>query len=169
MLQIERLLWLLTCLSSWFCVVIIFDLSDKNPPPISVTVDGPKCDGTEFYEIDYTCEKMDDVSLLAPKLQTIVSEMLHEAGKNYAVFETKRGLCRQTQMIERNTSGRLDSKHLVGTAVDFICWDENGKASWDCNWDALANAGKNRGLIWGGDFPTHYDPSHFELPPLQSL
>lgn len=134
---------------------------------IALYVQAPAA-GQDAYHVTYECKRNDEVGLLLPDMQEAVSGILADIGKGWAVYETKRGLCRQTTLMNREVTTRLDSKHLIGAAADFVCWDENGKASWDCSWDTLGAACKKHGLLWGGDFPTP-DVPHCELPPLQPL
>lgn len=137
-------------------------------PNITIAVYAPP-EGMAAYTVTYDCEQHDDTALLLPELQTAVAATLKAVGPSWGVFETKRGLCRQTKLMHRAVSGRMDSKHLIGAAVDFVCWSKTGKASWDCPWETLGKACRAQGLIWGGDFPTLNDPGHCELPPLQPL
>lgn len=150
-------------------VLLIGCIMPTEPAPIAVTIDGPPCDTEVHYTIDYVCEERNDLALLHPSLAYVVEGMLEETGNTFAVHETKRGLCRQVNLMKKGTTPRLDSKHLVGTAVDFNCWDFHGAASWDCDWELLAKIGKSKGLLWGGDFPSGDDLGHFELPSLSPL
>ncbi len=136
------------------------------PPAVTIYVQAPEA-GQDAYTVTYDCEQHDDLALLLPDMLEAASGVLLDVGKNWSVFETKRGLCRQARLMGKEVTGRMDSKHLIGAAVDFICWDKNGKGSWDCEWEKLGTACRNHGLIWGGDFPKINDPGHCELPPLQ--
>jgi hypothetical protein len=152
-------------------VLALVTLTRPEPPePANVTlyVQAPAA-GQDAYNVTYDCEQHKEIDLLLPDLRDKTKEIIAELGPNWAVFETKRGLCRQARLMHREVTGRMDSKHLIGAAVDFVCWDKNGKASWDCAWANLGAACKKRGLIWGGEFPALNDPPHCELPPLQPL
>lgn len=121
----------------------------------------------EHYDIDYSCTQRDDIDLLDSKLkESVVSIEKMSLGK-WSAYETRRGLCRQVQLMQKGVTPRLDSKHLIGHAVDFICYN-NGFPSWDCDWEELGKMCRERGLIWGGDF-VNRDFGHCELPPLQQL
>ena len=39
----------------------------------------------------------------------------------------------------------------------------NGKADWNCDWDAIAKIAKSFGFAWGGDWKKFKDKPHFEM------
>ncbi len=62
------------------------------------------------------------------------------------------------------------SKHQSGKAIDIMCFDENGKGTWEKKYYiAVANVFKQKAkelkinIRWGGDFTTICDMPHFEL------
>ena len=124
--------------------------------------------GVEQYEVTYEGELMSDLNLLLPRMKEAVEATLEAVGPNWGVFETRRGLKRQVDLVSKGASSRSDSKHLVGLAADFICFTPGGKATWNCDWNILGKACRQNGLIWGGDFQNP-DPGHCEYPPLQPL
>lgn len=163
---------LLTIIAVTLTAVLIDMLDERRQieiPPVNIYVQAPAA-GQDAYTVLYDCDQHNEVDLLLPDLQDKVKAILLELSGYWNVWETKRGLCRQTKLMQKGVTPRMDSKHLIGAAVDFACWDkETGKASWDCEWSTLGNICKRHGLIWGGDFPTLNDPGHCELPPLQPL
>lgn len=153
------------------CILALAGCTAEAQPiaqPIEIYVVAPLED-VDAYTITYDCEQHSDTGALLPELQRAVADVREEVGAGWGVFETRRGLCRQTKLMQRGVSMRMDSKHLIGAAVDFVCWDAQGRASWSCTWETLGRACRRAGLIWGGDFPGFADPGHCELPPLQPL
>lgn len=60
----------------------------------------------------------------------------------------------------------LESKHIDGKAFDVVPL-KDGKPWWNAPaevWQKIVAAGKNAGLVWGGDWKGKEDFPHFELP-----
>lgn len=81
----------------------------------------------------------------------------------YALFNDNKSNCDGTNKI---------SKHQEGLAFDIICYDENGKITWDIDvftWVAryilfVAEMQYGIKLEWGGDWKKFIDKPHFQLP-----
>jgi peptidoglycan L-alanyl-D-glutamate endopeptidase CwlK len=87
----------------------------------------------------------------------------------FIVTEGLRTKERQEQLVKQKASKTMNSKHLVGKAVDIAPLVE-GKVRWD--WplfypvaDAFKKAALelNVPLQWGGDWRTFKDGPHFEI------
>lgn len=87
----------------------------------------------------------------------------------FIVTEGVRTLERQKQLFEAKASRTLNSKHLVGKAVDLAA-KVGGEVRWD--WPlysqlavAMKTAAKqlNIEIVWGGDWKSLKDGPHFEL------
>jgi peptidoglycan L-alanyl-D-glutamate endopeptidase CwlK len=114
-----------------------------------------------------------DVLLLKPELQNLVRNIeigiIQYHNLPLKVFETKRTLERQEWLFEQGYSKTLNSRHLDGSAVDFVYY-KDGKWSWDNGvlhyYHFLGERVKelfgNR-LMWGKDFINLTDLPHFEL------
>jgi hypothetical protein len=137
-------------------------------PNITIAVYAPN-QGVQHVTIDYGCGFETSTGSLLPELAQATQNVLKDMGGWYGIAVARRGLCKQIQLVKSGISQRTDSKHLIGAAVDFYCYDkETKKAIYDCDWERLGRSCRQQGLIWGGDFPTP-DPMHCELPPLQPL
>ena len=99
---------------------------------------------------------------------------------DFAVSEGLRSVDRQRKLVARGASRTMQSKHLVGRAVDVIAvgdLDRDGDIDAqdrDLTWDeglygqiaqAVLGAAKDLGVKvrWGGDFKSFFDGPHFEL------
>lgn len=87
----------------------------------------------------------------------------------FIVTEGLRTEARQKQLVASGASQTLNSKHLIGRAVDVAPFID-GKVRWD--WppfytiaDAFKQAAKELGveIVWGGDWKRFKDGPHFEL------
>lgn len=88
------------------------------------------------------------------------------------LFEGKRTMERQEWLFKQGYSKTTNSRHLDGSAVDFVWYDETEKKwSWDNNILHYFNFLGGRVLelygdriVWGGSW-TWLDLAHFELRP----
>lgn len=89
---------------------------------------------------------------------------------DFVVTEGLRTKERQEQLVKAGASKTMNSKHLVGKAVDLAAMVA-GEVRWD--WplykqlaDVMKQAAKelNVPLTWGGDWRSFKDGPHFELP-----
>jgi peptidoglycan LD-endopeptidase CwlK len=76
----------------------------------------------------------------------------------------------QRVLVATGKSTTLKSKHLTGNAVDFACFDEAGKITWEAKYyKAVANHIKKIAakhavkLVWGGDWKSFVDMPHIQL------
>jgi peptidoglycan L-alanyl-D-glutamate endopeptidase CwlK len=98
---------------------------------------------------------------------SIVSD--NPAGLSFIVTEGLRTIERQKQLLKVGASRTMNSKHIVGKAVDLAA-----KVGDDIRWDwplykrlaeVMKQASKelNVPIVWGGDWKTFKDGPHFEL------
>ena len=113
-----------------------------------------------------------------PLLSACVVRAIKVTSADFTVFEGLRTLERQQKLFDSGATKTLNSRHLVGKAVDLPAWLK-GRPVWDpvaaqqiAN--AMFHASKECGvtLRWGGDWDMDGDQSdetfrdlvHFELP-----
>lgn len=104
-------------------------------------------------------------------LQRIVRRAIQITKQDFTVIEGLRTRERQTQLVKEGFSKTMDSKHLVGRAVDIIPypipkdWGEYKNQQWKDIADAMKTAAREQGirLIWGGDWRSFVDKPHYEI------
>ncbi len=112
-----------------------------------------------------------------PLLVAVVVRAIRLSAVDFTVYEGLRSLERQKELVASGASQTLNSRHLVGCAVDLPAWV--GFPSWDIKLlrsikVAMFAAAEEMGvtLRWGGDWDgdgdqrdeTFRDDVHFELP-----
>src|ERR1041384_1051766 len=105
---------------------------------------------------------------LDPNLSAHVNDIigsLKTQGYDVRLGETVRTPEQQAEKVAEGVSRTYNSKHLSGRPADLIVY-RDGKPDWDTTnpaWQAIGTEAKQRGLRWGGDFKSLYDPGHVEL------
>ena len=103
------------------------------------------------------------------KLVRIVARAAELSPVEFIVTEGMRTVERQKELYAKGASQTMNSKHLVGRAVD-LAPVIGGKVRWD--WPpfytlakAMKDAAKELGvsIVWGGDWKSFKDGPHFEL------
>jgi peptidoglycan LD-endopeptidase CwlK len=103
------------------------------------------------------------------KLVLVVRRAREISEIEFIVTEGMRSVERQKELFAKGASKTMNSKHLVGRAVD-LAPVIGGEIRWD--WppfyriaDAMKKAAKelNVSLVWGGDWKTFKDGPHYEL------
>lgn len=103
------------------------------------------------------------------KLVRVVRKAIEISSVPFIVTEGIRSLERQKLLYAKKATTTMNSKHLVGRAVDLAPVLE-GEVRWD--WplfyklaDAMKQAAEelNVTIVWGGDWKTFKDGPHFEL------
>ena len=103
------------------------------------------------------------------KLVRIVVKAAELSPVEFIVTEGMRTVERQKELYAKGASQTMNSKHLVGRAVD-LAPVIGGKVRWD--WPpfytlakAMKDAAKELGvsIVWGGDWKSFKDGPHFEL------
>lgn len=90
------------------------------------------------------------------KLVAVVKRALQISPTDFTVIEGVRTVARQRELVKKGASKTMNSKHIVGKAVDIVPL-VNGKISWDFNHyyplaKAMAQAATELGVSvrWGG-------------------
>lgn len=125
-----------------------------------------------------------DISRLDPEFATFVYQLkeelqnLHASGESLLVdvFETKRSVARQKEIYAAGHTRTMKSRHIEGTAVDFVVRDEKGNWTWDMNNLEVSKAYRTYGKVakdladlmgikisWGGDWRSFKDYPHIQL------
>lgn len=120
-----------------------------------------------------------DISLLHPRLQSKVYQLIRLAEKNgykIGIAETFRTVAEQDALYAKgrtvagakvtNAKGSTySSMHQWGVAFDFYRNDGKGAyANNDGFFQKIGALGKSIGLEWGGDWKSIVDLPHFQLP-----
>lgn len=103
------------------------------------------------------------------RLVSVVQRAIEITEVDFMVTEGLRTKERQAQLFAAKATRTMNSKHLVGRAVDLAAV-VGGKVRWD--WplypriaSAMKQAARELGVSiqWGGDWKTFKDGPHFEL------
>lgn len=93
------------------------------------------------------------------------------SGLGFIVTEGLRSPVRQAELVKAGASRTMNSRHLIGEAVDLAA-TVGGEVRWD--WPlypklaaAMKAAARERGVVitWGGDWKTLVDGPHFQIEP----
>lgn len=102
-------------------------------------------------------------------LSRVVRRAIQITKIDFGVTEGLRSTKRQQHLFDIGASKTLDSKHLIGNAVDLVAYDQ-GVVSW--SWplyykiaDAMKEAAEELDvkIVWGGDWTSFKDGPHFEI------
>lgn len=118
-------------------------------------------------------KEADEKKLLGvnPDLVGVVREAAEITDIYFIVAEGLRSKERQKKLLAEGKSKTMNSKHIVGKAVDLYPTD---KTRTRIDWtntafkklsDTMKHAAKNCGIeiTWGGDWKTFIDKPHFEI------
>lgn len=106
-----------------------------------------------------------------PDLRRVMDRALELVPIDITVLEGLRTKERQRELVRKEASKTMNSRHLTGHAVDIAPLDDDGKVSFD--WPlyhriapAIKQAAAEEGvpIEWGGDWRTFQDGPHWELP-----
>ena len=105
-----------------------------------------------------------------PALQALFNEAITDSPYDFVITCGLRTLEEQRVLVATGKSRTMKSKHLTGNAVDFACFDENGKITWDGKYyKAVAShikkiaAKQGTKIVWGGDWSNFIDMPHIQL------
>lgn len=94
------------------------------------------------------------------RLVKVVKLALQKSKQDFAVLEGVRTKERQAQLVKKGASQTMNSKHIIGHAVDLVPI-VNGEVSWDWKYyypiaEAMREAAKELGINirWGGAWQT---------------
>ena len=103
------------------------------------------------------------------RLVNVVKRCIEITPYDFTVGEGIRTLERQKQLVAEGKSKTMESKHLIGHAVDLWVF-KNGAITWDkqsyldfAPYMKQAAKELNTPIRWGGDFKSFFDGPHFEL------
>ena len=114
--------------------------------------------------------RIDDLSqTFRPKAERLLAK-LAEAGICVMIVDTLRTKEEQIENIKKGVSWTLNSKHLVGNAIDLVPYEQYqlhgpDKLKWDADdpiWLKIGLIGESIGLTWGGRWKVR-DMGHFEV------
>ena len=107
---------------------------------------------------------------LDPDLILVVVRAIQVSRFDFGVTEGLRTKARQQELFKQGKSKTLDSRHLIGQAVDLVAYDENGNVTWDMDYYESINVAMQRAarelgvkLTWGGSWLTFKDGPHFQI------
>ena len=105
-----------------------------------------------------------------PDLILVVVRAIQVTRVDFGVTEGLRTKARQQELFKQGKSKTLDSRHLIGQAVDLVAYDENGNVTWDMDYYESINVAMQRAarelgvkLTWGGSWLTFKDGPHFQI------
>ena len=108
--------------------------------------------------------------IVAEKAKAMIDE-LGKQGIDIIITSTLRTMDEQAELYAsgRTKTGKIitnadagQSWHNYGLAFDIVPVI-SGKCAWDSPyWQQIGQAGRDKGLIWGGDFKKFKDYPHFE-------
>jgi len=114
-------------------------------------------------------KSLDKLKGVDDRLVSVVKRAIEITTEDFTVLEGLRTKERQLELYNAGKSQTLNSKHLVGRAVDLGALN-NGVISWNKeDYIKLAVVVKqaakelNVNIKWGGDFKSFFDGPHFEL------
>lgn len=103
------------------------------------------------------------------RLAAVIRRAAEISPLEFIVTEGLRTQARQAQLVKAGASQTMNSKHLIGRAVDLAAVVD-GEVRWDWPlYDKLAQSVKEAAaefgtpIVWGGDWRTFKDGPHFEL------
>jgi len=129
---------------------------------------------------DVSSAEQTRIKALFSQMQPLAKQLLQKARKDLEpdcvkikLSETLRTAQRQNEISGQNTQVKgLDSMHCWGLAFDIQLFDKDGKymtlkgknaAKEKVFYERVGKIGRELGLIWGGNWKTPYDPSHFQF------
>lgn len=102
-------------------------------------------------------------------LVKVVHRAIEITEVDFVIIEGLRTKERQKELVAKGASRTMNSKHLIGRAVDAAAWVD-GTVSWDYKHylkisKAFKEAAKELGvkITWGGDWKGFVDSPHFQL------
>lgn len=119
----------------------------------------------------YTLSKRSEDKLVGvdANLVKVVRRAIELTEIDFGIIEGLRTKERQALLVADGKSQTMNSKHIVGRAVDVVAYVD-GKVCWDKEHyvtisKAFKQAAKelNITIRWGGDFKSFFDGPHYEL------
>jgi len=119
-----------------------------------------------FKLSDRSLSKLEGVNA---DLVRVVKRAIEITPIDFVVIEGLRTRERQAQLVKAGASRTMNSRHIIGQAVDLAAYVD-GEIRWD--WplypriaDAMKKAASelNVKITWGGDWRTFKDGPHFQI------
>jgi peptidoglycan L-alanyl-D-glutamate endopeptidase CwlK len=111
-----------------------------------------------------------NLSGVKPQLQALFNEAITNSPHDFVITCGMRTIEEQRVLVATGKSTTMKSKHLTGHAVDFACFDEAGKITWEGEYYKAVSAhikkvASKQGIkiTWGGDWQSFVDMPHFQL------
>lgn len=102
-----------------------------------------------------------------PQLVKVVERALQLSPVDFTVIEGVRTKERQAELMKQGFTRTLNSRHIIGQAVDIVPLpvDWNNPKSFHLVADAMKKAADELGvkITWGGDFRTFKDLPHYQI------
>ena len=106
-----------------------------------------------------------------PDLVRVVKLAITLTPIDFVVIEGLRTKERQRQLVNAGASRTMNSRHIIGQAVDLAAYVD-GEIRWDWPlYPKIAKAFKQAAaelghkITWGGDWPRLRDGPHFQIEP----
>jgi len=109
----------------------------------------------------------DNLNGVHPDLVRVVKRALELSEVDFTVIEGLRTKERQAELLKQGFTRTMNSRHIVGQAVDIVPLpvDWNNKARFGLVAAAMKKAAAELGvkITWGGDFKTFVDLPHYQI------
>ena len=112
---------------------------------------------------------IDRLSGVHPDLVRVVELAITKTPIDFGITEGLRSKERQAVLMAKGATKTMNSRHLTGHAIDFVCYI-NGEVNWEFpNYKTVSDAFKQAAyelkipIIWGGDWTSFRDGPHVEL------
>lgn len=118
----------------------------------------------------YSKRSLDNLVGVKQPLVDLFMEAITNSPYDFVITCGLRTVEQQKVLVATGKSTTMRSKHLTGNAVDFACFDENGKITWEAKYyKAVATHIKKLAtklgvkIVWGGDWKSFVDMPHIQL------
>ena len=117
----------------------------------------------------FSTKSKEKLATVDKELQRLFNAAITNSPYDFGITEGIRSPARQQQLYDEGKSQTLNSRHIVGKAVDVVIYVD-GKVTWDFDkYKVLADHIKkvsvalNVPIVWGGDWESFRDGVHFQL------
>lgn len=109
----------------------------------------------------------DNLQGVHPDLVRVVKRALELSEVDFTVIEGLRTKERQAELLKQGFTRTMNSRHIIGQAVDIVPLpvDWKNEAAFKLVADAMKKAADELGvkITWGGDWRTFKDLPHYQL------
>ena len=140
---------------------------DKPLIPGLIPMDGPAVSSGSSSGFTFSQRSLKAMEGIHPDLRKVCDLAIELTSVDFVITEGKRSYARQQEMVATGKSQTMNSRHLVGCAVDYVDYPgftyDLGKAKQIA--DAFKSAAAQLGILikWGGDWKNFVDSDHIEL------